>query len=127
MRSIRRGDGAIPFPTPTDAAALEWTDEDRELVRDRVLIQFVGSPKTVGDKRERPRDASGSSEVSITTITHDHIARVRSYELIANGPGVDRTDVTGNCHLPALWDQRNRSVSADSWSALTASPSEAIS
>ncbi|ORM26967.1 LLM class flavin-dependent oxidoreductase [Williamsia sp. 1135] len=83
VRSIRRGEGAIPFPTPAEAAALEWTDEDRELVRDRVLTQFVGSPATVADKLEQLRDATGAAEISITTITHDHAARVRSYELIA--------------------------------------------
>ena len=83
VRSIRRGEGAIPFPTPTEAAALDWTDEDRALVRDRVLTQFVGSPTTVADKLEQLRDATGASEISITTITHDHEARVRSYELIA--------------------------------------------
>ncbi|PYE15152.1 luciferase family oxidoreductase group 1 [Williamsia limnetica] len=83
VRSIRRGDGAIPFPTPAEAAALSWTDEDRDLVRDRVLTQFAGSPKTVADKLEQLRDATGASEISITSITHDHDARVRSYELIA--------------------------------------------
>jgi alkanesulfonate monooxygenase SsuD/methylene tetrahydromethanopterin reductase-like flavin-dependent oxidoreductase (luciferase family) len=83
VRSIRRGEGAIPYPTPAEAAALEWSDADRELVRDRVLTQFVGSPSTVADKLEVLRDATGASEISITTITHDHEARVRSYELIA--------------------------------------------
>ncbi|MGC5247398.1 LLM class flavin-dependent oxidoreductase [Gordonia sp. DT219] len=83
VRSIRRGEGAIAFPTPAEAAALEWTDDDRDLVRDRVLTQFVGSPETVADKLEQLRDATGASEISITTITHDHDARVRSYELIA--------------------------------------------
>jgi alkanesulfonate monooxygenase SsuD/methylene tetrahydromethanopterin reductase-like flavin-dependent oxidoreductase (luciferase family) len=83
VRSIRRGDGAIPFPTPAEAAALEWTDDDRDLVRDRVLTQFVGSPTTVADKLEQLRDATGASEIAITTITHDHTARARSYELIA--------------------------------------------
>lgn len=83
VRSIRHSEGAIAYPTPAEAAALEWTDEDRNLVRDRVLTQFVGSPTTVADKLEQLRDATGASEISITTITHDHAARVRSYELIA--------------------------------------------
>jgi luciferase family oxidoreductase group 1 len=83
VRSIRRGEGAIPFPTPAEAAAMEWTDDDRELVRDRVLTQFVGSPSTVADKLEILREATGAAELAITTITHDHSARVRSYELIA--------------------------------------------
>lgn len=83
VRSIRRGDGSIPFPAPAEAAETEWTDKDRDLVRDRVLTQFVGSPTAVGDKLEQLRHATGASEISITTITHDHAARVRSYELIA--------------------------------------------
>jgi luciferase family oxidoreductase group 1 len=83
VRSIRRGKGAIAYPTPAEAAAIEWTEDDRDLVRDRVLTQFVGSPATVADKLEQLRDATGASELSITTITHDHAARVRSYELLS--------------------------------------------
>ncbi|GAC67949.1 LLM class flavin-dependent oxidoreductase [Gordonia soli] len=83
VRSIRRGEGAIAYPTPAEAAALDWTDDDRDLVRDRVLTQFVGSPATVADRLEQLRDATGAREIVITTITHDHADRVRSYELIA--------------------------------------------
>ena len=83
VRSIRRGEGAIAYPTPAEAGAIEWTEDDRDLVRDRVLTQFVGSPATVADKLEQLRDATGASELSITTITHDHAARVRSYELLS--------------------------------------------
>lgn len=83
VRSIRQGAGAIPYPTPAEAAALAWDDAERELVRDRVLTQFVGSASSVADQLEQLRDATGAKEISITTITHDHAARVRSYELIA--------------------------------------------
>ncbi|MET0930314.1 MAG: LLM class flavin-dependent oxidoreductase [Aeromicrobium sp.] len=83
VRSIRQGAGAIAYPSPAEAAALEWDDADRELVRDRVLTQLVGSPTTVADRLEQLRDATGAQEISITTITHDHADRVRSYELIA--------------------------------------------
>jgi alkanesulfonate monooxygenase SsuD/methylene tetrahydromethanopterin reductase-like flavin-dependent oxidoreductase (luciferase family) len=83
VRSIRKGEGALAYPTPAEAAALTWDDADRELVRDRVLTQFVGSPATVADQLERLRDATGAHEIAITTITHGHAARVRSYELIA--------------------------------------------
>ncbi|MEU7875288.1 LLM class flavin-dependent oxidoreductase [Dactylosporangium sp. NPDC049140] len=83
VRSIRAGSGAIPFPTPQEAAAHEWSAEDRELVRDRVETQLVGAPATVADKLEQLRDATGADELAITTITHDHADRVRSYELLA--------------------------------------------
>ncbi len=45
VRSIRKGEGAIPFPGPDEASRLEWNDEERALVRDRVETQFVGSPR----------------------------------------------------------------------------------
>lgn len=83
VRSIRAGEGAIPFPTPEEAAAHQWTEEDRELVRDRIDTQLVGSPRTVADKLEQLQEATGADELAITTITHDHADRVRSYRLLA--------------------------------------------
>ncbi|WOX14279.1 LLM class flavin-dependent oxidoreductase [Streptomyces sp. N50] len=83
VRSIRTAEGAIPFPTPEEARAHVWTDEDRELVQDRVDTQFVGSPGRVADQLEQLQEATGADELLITTITHDHTDRVRSYELLA--------------------------------------------
>lgn len=83
VRSIRKAEGAIALPTPEEAGALDWTEEDRALVRDRVDTQFVGSPGSVADRLEQLREATGADELLITTITHDHRDRVRSYELLA--------------------------------------------
>ncbi|MEW1584334.1 LLM class flavin-dependent oxidoreductase [Micromonospora vinacea] len=83
VRSIRSGDGAIPFTRPEQAAALPWTDEDRELVADRVDTQFVGSPGTVVERLRVLRDVTAADELLITTITHAHDDRVSSYELLA--------------------------------------------
>jgi luciferase family oxidoreductase group 1 len=83
VRSIRRGEGAMEFPSPEEAARHRWTDEDRALVADRVDTQFVGSPETVAAGLERLQEATGADELVITTITHDHADRVRSYELLA--------------------------------------------
>ena len=52
-------------------------------MKDRIDTQLVGSPQTVADKREQLRDATGADELAITTITHRHVDRVRSYELLA--------------------------------------------
>jgi alkanesulfonate monooxygenase SsuD/methylene tetrahydromethanopterin reductase-like flavin-dependent oxidoreductase (luciferase family) len=84
VRSIRSGQGAIPFPTPDEARRHEWSDADRALVADRVATQFVGSPRTVADSLERLRDATEADELLVTTITHDHADRVRSYQLLAD-------------------------------------------
>jgi alkanesulfonate monooxygenase SsuD/methylene tetrahydromethanopterin reductase-like flavin-dependent oxidoreductase (luciferase family) len=83
VASIRSGAGAIPFPAPDEAAAHRWTAEDRALVGDRVDTQFVGSAAQVADQLEILRDATGADELILTTITHDHADRVRSYELLA--------------------------------------------
>jgi alkanesulfonate monooxygenase SsuD/methylene tetrahydromethanopterin reductase-like flavin-dependent oxidoreductase (luciferase family) len=84
VRSIRRGEGAIEFPTPDEARAHAWTDEERELVADRVETQFVGTPGQVADQLEQLREATGADELIVTTITHDHADRVRSYQLLAD-------------------------------------------
>jgi alkanesulfonate monooxygenase SsuD/methylene tetrahydromethanopterin reductase-like flavin-dependent oxidoreductase (luciferase family) len=83
VRSIRTAEGAIQFPTPDEARTQVWTDEDRELVQDRIDTQFVGSPGRVADQLEQLQEATGADELLITTITHDHADRVRSYELLA--------------------------------------------
>jgi alkanesulfonate monooxygenase SsuD/methylene tetrahydromethanopterin reductase-like flavin-dependent oxidoreductase (luciferase family) len=84
VRSIRTGEGAIEFPSPDQARAHQWTAEDQELVSDRLDTQFVGSPKQVAGDLERLRDATGADELIVTTITHDHANRVRSYQLLAD-------------------------------------------
>lgn len=83
VRSIRTAEGAIEFPTPQQARSQVWTDADRELVADRVETQFVGSPGRVADQLEQLQEATGADELLITTITHGHADRVRSYELLA--------------------------------------------
>ena len=83
VRSIRTAEGAIEFPTAEEARRYPWTDADRALVADRVDTQFVGTPRQVADQLERLRDATEADELIITTITHDHIDRVRSYQLLA--------------------------------------------
>jgi alkanesulfonate monooxygenase SsuD/methylene tetrahydromethanopterin reductase-like flavin-dependent oxidoreductase (luciferase family) len=83
VRSIRTAEGAIKFPTPDEACAHVWSDEDRELVQDRIDTQFVGSPARVADQLEQLQEAVDADELLITTITHGQADRVRSYELLA--------------------------------------------
>ncbi|GGO98995.1 LLM class flavin-dependent oxidoreductase [Wenjunlia tyrosinilytica] len=83
VRSIRTAEGAIQFPTPDEARAHAWSDADRALVQDRLDTQFVGSPGRVADQLEQLQEATLADELLITTITHGHADRVRSYELLA--------------------------------------------
>jgi alkanesulfonate monooxygenase SsuD/methylene tetrahydromethanopterin reductase-like flavin-dependent oxidoreductase (luciferase family) len=84
VRSIRTAEGAIQFPTPEEARRHVWSEADRELVADRVDTQFTGTAGQVADQLERLRDATGADELIVTTITHDHADRVRSYQLLAD-------------------------------------------
>ncbi|MYX46709.1 LLM class flavin-dependent oxidoreductase, partial [Streptomyces sp. SID89] len=68
VRSIRTAEGAIPYPTPEEARGHEWSEEDRELVQDRLDTRFVGSPGRVADQLEQLRDATGADELLVTTI-----------------------------------------------------------
>jgi alkanesulfonate monooxygenase SsuD/methylene tetrahydromethanopterin reductase-like flavin-dependent oxidoreductase (luciferase family) len=83
VHSIRSGQGAIPFPTPEQAAAHQWTDQQRALVTDRTETQFVGAPDTVAGQLRVLQKATGADELLVTTITHEHADRIRSYQLLA--------------------------------------------
>ena len=83
VHSIRSGAGAIPFPDEAGAAAYPWTDADRELVRDRVETQFVGSPAAVADQLAALGAVTEADELLVTTITHRHEDRVASQALLA--------------------------------------------
>jgi alkanesulfonate monooxygenase SsuD/methylene tetrahydromethanopterin reductase-like flavin-dependent oxidoreductase (luciferase family) len=84
VRSIRCGEGAIPFPDADEAARRPWTPEDEALVHDRVASQFVGSPATVVQGLERLQQAAQADEIIVTTITHSHFDRLRSFALLAH-------------------------------------------
>ncbi|HEX9999578.1 MAG TPA: LLM class flavin-dependent oxidoreductase [Actinoplanes sp.] len=83
VRSVRTGAGAIPYPTVAEAEAFEWTEADRQLVADRVETQFVGSPQVVAEQLDTLRRVTGADELLVTTMTHHHADRVRSFELLA--------------------------------------------
>ncbi|MFD0690990.1 LLM class flavin-dependent oxidoreductase [Actinomadura fibrosa] len=87
VHSIRSRLAAIPYPSPADAATHHWGPDDWDLVADRVDTQFTGSPATVAAGLETLRRVTGADELLITTITHDHADRVRSYELLARAWG----------------------------------------
>jgi luciferase family oxidoreductase group 1 len=80
---IRSGDGAVPYPTADEARAHIWTEDEQALVADRIPTQIVGSPVQVVDQLERLADLTEADELVVTTMTHQHADRLRSYELLA--------------------------------------------
>ncbi|MFD3811510.1 LLM class flavin-dependent oxidoreductase [Rhodococcus sp. NPDC058639] len=84
--SIRSGHGAVPYPDPTSAPPL--TDEQRAVVDDRLITQFVGSPDVVAEHLDSLRRVTGADELVVTSVTHKHEDRLRSYELLAREWGL---------------------------------------
>jgi alkanesulfonate monooxygenase SsuD/methylene tetrahydromethanopterin reductase-like flavin-dependent oxidoreductase (luciferase family) len=83
VASIRSGRGAIEYPSPAQARELPWTEADQALTADRLDTRFVGDPGQVCDRLEQLREATAADELLVTTITHQHADRVRSYQLLA--------------------------------------------
>ena len=77
------------IPVPPVETALQYVDEHPaevgELGRRRRWL--VGSPATVKPAIEALAAEYGADEVMIVTITYDHAARKRSYELLADAFG----------------------------------------
>jgi luciferase family oxidoreductase group 1 len=69
----------IPVPTPERATRYLAQHGDPHKGRRRLL----GTPEKVRAGIEQVADEYGADEVIVVTITHDHQARRRSYELIA--------------------------------------------
>uniref|UniRef100_UPI0013598DEE LLM class flavin-dependent oxidoreductase n=1 Tax=Agromyces humi TaxID=1766800 RepID=UPI0013598DEE len=82
--SIREGQGAVPYPSPEHALPdAELGAIELAAVQDRLDTRFVGSPETVVGLLETLQRVTGADELLVTTITHDHEARVASYRLLA--------------------------------------------
>jgi luciferase family oxidoreductase group 1 len=86
---LRRGQ-LIPVPPPEKALAFLASDgkpASGPLPNRRGII---GSPEAVREGVERLAEDYGADEVIVVTITHDHAARRRSYELLAEAIGLKR-------------------------------------
>jgi alkanesulfonate monooxygenase SsuD/methylene tetrahydromethanopterin reductase-like flavin-dependent oxidoreductase (luciferase family) len=71
------------FPTIEEAKNHPYSAEERAIIEMNRDRSFIGSPATVRENLTRLADASGTSEIMITTMTHEHADRRRSYELLA--------------------------------------------
>ncbi|MDX1933683.1 MAG: LLM class flavin-dependent oxidoreductase [Capsulimonadales bacterium] len=72
-----------PIPSPAEARAYPYSPFEEELVlagRGRLLL---GTPSRVRERLLFLAEETRADELMITTITHGHAERVRSYELLA--------------------------------------------
>jgi luciferase family oxidoreductase group 1 len=76
-----------PLPTVEEALAYPYDPHEEALRRGRHARTCVGGPARVKAEIEALMDASGADEVMVLTHVHDHAARKRSYELLAESLG----------------------------------------
>jgi luciferase family oxidoreductase group 1 len=89
MFSLLRQGRLIPIPPPEKALAYLETRE-RPSGGGNGRRTIVGSPAKVREGLERVAAEYGTDELMVLTITHEHEARRRSYELIAEAFGLTR-------------------------------------
>ena len=102
--SLLRQGRLIPVPPVDKALRYLETREKRPGGSGRRAV--LGSPQTVRTGLERVAKEYGAEELIVVTITHEHAARRRSYELIAEAFGLGADDLVqpgvtreGDAHL----------------------------
>ncbi len=71
------------YPSVAEATDYPYTGEERAFVRGNRERLFVGSPGAVHERLSRLAREAGVDEVMVLSMIHDHAARRRSYELLA--------------------------------------------
>ena len=86
---VRRARGEyLPLASPEEAATYPYSPIDRERIKARRERLFVGTPATVRERLAPLIATTKADELMITTMIHDHTARRRSYELLAEAFGL---------------------------------------
>lgn len=80
----------LPYPSPAEAVAHDYSDRDRAAVADGRRRGIIGTPDRVRRELEELAHGFGVEEVVALTITHDFEARKRSYRLLAEAFELDR-------------------------------------
>ncbi|MEO5899253.1 MAG: alkanal monooxygenase, partial [Ilumatobacteraceae bacterium] len=71
------------YPTPEEAAAMQYTPMEKEVLRSWTVNHIVGTPEMVRQGIKELVAVTGADELMLTTMAHSPEARIRSYELVA--------------------------------------------
>jgi len=71
------------IPSPEEALAYPYTEQEAAVVRAYRELQIVGTPALVRERIETLARRTQADEVMLTTVTHDPAARLRSYQLLS--------------------------------------------
>jgi luciferase family oxidoreductase group 1 len=80
---FQQGKFSGTLPTIAEAKAYPYNAFEREIIAVNRERLFVGSPERVREQLYNLAGKSGVNEIMVTTMTHAHEARRRSYELLA--------------------------------------------
>lgn len=80
--ALQRG-RPVQLQPPVDDMSALWSEWERSAVERTLRQAIVGGPDTVGRGLARLIAQTGADELMITSHIHDHQARLRSYEIVA--------------------------------------------
>lgn len=72
-----------PLPSPEEARGRQYSPAEEALIRQFRRLVIVGTPEQVREQIEAKARECDADEVMIVTNMHNHAARLRSYELVA--------------------------------------------
>lgn len=81
---LRRARGELkPLPSPEEARAHPWTDQERAYVASRRQRLFCGTPQQVARRLDEFATATEADEIMVASSIYDHGRRKKSYDLLA--------------------------------------------
>jgi luciferase family oxidoreductase group 1 len=82
--NLRRG-RPVPLPPPLPGFDAGLHPSERFMLDEMLAHSVIGSPDTVRAGLQAFVDRTGADELMLTSQIHDHAARLRSYEIVAEG------------------------------------------
>ena len=76
------------FPSIEEATNYQYSPDEKMLIESNRDRSFVGSPARVRAQLTQLAEQAGVDEIMVTTMTHEHADRRRSYELLAEAFGL---------------------------------------
>jgi luciferase family oxidoreductase group 1 len=71
-----------PLPSPEEAAITAYSQAEQTVIAEATAAHVIGDPPTVVRQLAQLKARTGVDELMVTTATHDHAARLASYELL---------------------------------------------
>ncbi|MGC2484733.1 MAG: LLM class flavin-dependent oxidoreductase [Acidimicrobiales bacterium] len=86
---LQRRAGAVGLlPSPEEAAAYPWSDDDKAIVAEALASHVIGDPETVRRGLVELIERTNADELMLSTRTHSYEARLESLRLIAESWGI---------------------------------------